>query len=170
MADQPEGGDVLDAVPVEHILDNVAQMGVVGLAHPAPRRLFGRRRGRRDHQAVLVLVVGGGEVGLLPGADRAAAVQAQKESDLLAGFEVIGVVQIEFSGGLFVEGADAAHARFSQSDFNSLCSLKRPPPARSSRLVGVQPRKTQLLLDAIRVLALERAWETGVTFAEVARL
>jgi hypothetical protein len=32
------------------------------------------------------------------------------------------------------------------------------------------PEKPGFYLDAIRVLALERAWETGVTFAEVARL
>src|SRR5208282_3781039 len=146
MANEPERGDVVLPIPVKHIVHYIAQMGVIRLSHPAPHRLLGGRRWRRDNQAILLLVLESREVGALPGADRTAPVQAQEEHHLVAGLKIVRIVKIELATGLFVHRADAAHARFSQSDFNSLCSLKRPPPARSWRLAGVQPRKTPLLL------------------------
>ena len=95
VADEPERLDVLLAELVEHEIDDVLQVLVVGCRPDARRRV---RRG--DDQSVLVLVVHDREVVPLPVAIRAAAVKAQHERHLFAAFQVARVVEKELAAGL----------------------------------------------------------------------
>src|ERR1019366_1890180 len=112
MANDPERGDVVLPIPVEHIVHNIAQMGVIRRSRPVPHGRLGGRRWRGDNQAILLFVLESREVGALPCADRTAPVQAQEEHHLVAGLKIVWIVKIELATGLFVHCADAAHACF----------------------------------------------------------
>jgi hypothetical protein len=98
------------SVGFEHVAHDVAQVRIVGLGDPAAHRLLGRRRGRGDHQAELLLGGEGRKVEPLPVTHRAAAVQIEEKGDLLARRKVIGIVEIELAAGLLIQRADAGHA------------------------------------------------------------
>jgi hypothetical protein len=115
MPGQPEGPDVLRAVAVKDVLDDIVQVLVVGLADPAARRLLGGGRRCRDHKTIQVLEIGRREIQSLPGADRTAAVQVEDEGHRLAWSQVVWVIEVKLSPGLLVHGADMAHARSPRS-------------------------------------------------------
>jgi hypothetical protein len=106
---QPERRNVLQPVLSEHILDDVAQVVVVGLRHPAPHRFLRRRRGRGDDQPVLFLVVVRREVQVLPLPHRPAAMQAQDERQRLPLPEVVRFIKRELAAGQFIGDDGAGH-------------------------------------------------------------
>ena len=127
MPGKPERLDVLAPDRLDHRRDDVLEVAIVFGGPDAARR---ERRG--DDEAVLVGVVEQWKVVALPVAVRAAAVEAQDERDLLASFQVAGIVEKVGAARLRLDDGAAAGDDVGRASLVGTM-LRRRAHARSSR-------------------------------------
>jgi len=97
MPDQPERRNAVLSILLKYVVDDIAQVGVIGLGHPSSHRHLGGRRWRRDDEPMLFLVSICGEVRAWPCADRTSPMETQEKDQLFTGSEIVRIVNVELA-------------------------------------------------------------------------